>query len=175
MDSSHQYPQEVFYDIETLISVAQPDSILVLGHHDTSYLTDYQQQAKTLGREIQITCVAASEATKLLPTMAQYDVAVAVGIFETVDKRTGERILSRLRDVQCRQFCVALPMSSQLDRQAWGLVDMLSFGLRKVATYQHKEQTFALFKYHLRDYKKTPDWLNADNWANPEMWGKYWW
>lgn len=32
-----------------------------------------------------------------------------------------------------------------------------------------------VFNYDIRDYKHTPDWLNARNWANPELWGKYRW
>ncbi|MDG4868168.1 DUF6231 family protein [Guyparkeria sp. 1SP6A2] len=32
-----------------------------------------------------------------------------------------------------------------------------------------------VFKYDILDYKHTPDWLNARNWANPELWGKYRW
>jgi len=52
---------------------------------------------------------------------------------------------------------------------------LFSFALKKVAIYEHNDKKFGLFKYNISDYKTTPDWLNADNWANPEMWGKYWW
>jgi hypothetical protein len=27
----------------------------------------------------------------------------------------------------------------------------------------------------LREYKQVPDWLNAKFWANPQLFGKYWW
>jgi len=60
--------------------------------------------------------------------------------------------------------------------EGWHLTDLFSFALSKVASYLQEDQTeIGLFKYNINDYKKTPDWLNADNWANPQMWGKYWW
>jgi hypothetical protein len=59
--------------------------------------------------------------------------------------------------------------------QGWLLNDLFSFALKKVASYPCNGIEYGLFTYHIDDYKKTPDWLNADNWANPEMWGKYRW
>jgi len=41
--------------------------------------------------------------------------------------------------------------------------------------FRRDEQVLSLFTYDLHDYKQVPDWLNARFWANPEMFGKYWW
>jgi hypothetical protein len=41
--------------------------------------------------------------------------------------------------------------------------------------FSRDEQVLTLFTYDLREYKQVPDWLNAKFWANPEMFGKYWW
>ncbi|TKA91199.1 hypothetical protein FAZ79_01265 [Guyparkeria sp. SB14A] len=32
-----------------------------------------------------------------------------------------------------------------------------------------------VYLFDIKTYKHTPDWLNARNWANPELWGKYRW
>ena len=29
-----------------------------------------------------------------------------------------------------------------------------------------------IFIYDITKYKENPDWLNSDNWANPELWEK---
>jgi hypothetical protein len=29
-----------------------------------------------------------------------------------------------------------------------------------------------IFIYDISKYKENPDWLNSDNWANPELWEK---
>ncbi len=40
-------------------------------------------------------------------------------------------------------------------------------------TRQTTEEPVYLFD--IETYKRTPDWLNARNWANPEMWDKHRW
>jgi len=32
-----------------------------------------------------------------------------------------------------------------------------------------------IYLFDIETYKRTPDWLNARHWANPELWGKYRW
>jgi len=32
-----------------------------------------------------------------------------------------------------------------------------------------------VYLFDIETYKRTPDWLNARHWANPELWGKYRW
>ena len=31
---------------------------------------------------------------------------------------------------------------------------------------------YLVYVYNISNYKKTPDWLNNENWANPELWEK---
>tara|TARA_B100000530_G_C15906141_1_gene467418 strand:- start:239 stop:688 length:450 start_codon:yes stop_codon:yes gene_type:complete len=31
---------------------------------------------------------------------------------------------------------------------------------------------YLVYVYNISNYKKTPDWLNSENWANPELWEK---
>jgi hypothetical protein len=175
MESVNHYPRDLLFDIETLVSVAQPKSILILGPRPTGFLADYQQQCGLLNHPISIETVDKPDVKMQIKSTLQYDLGILLGGLERVDKSLGGQLISRLRDVQCRQFCLVTSLDKQPSAETWGLVDMLSFGLRSVATYEVEQQHIGLFKYNLKDYKKTPDWLNADNWANPEMWGKYWW
>ena len=102
--------------------------------------------------------------------------AIAVNLFEHLEKTKGMQVLSRLRDVLSPQYCIALPTSQTISSTSWHITDLFSFALSKVSSYKQSNQPeIGLFKYNINDYKKTPDWLNADNWANPQMWGKYWW
>jgi hypothetical protein len=102
-------------------------------------------------------------------------VAIVVNLFEHLDKAKGMQVLSRLRDVLSPQYCICLPLSKTGDANKWQLTDLFSFALSKVASYTQDSVEYGLFKYNIDDYKKTPDWLNSNNWANPQMWGKYWW
>jgi hypothetical protein len=169
------YPADAFFDIETLVNVAQAERILVLGDCDASFLNDYVTQKAILNHRIAVVHLAAADIQQLWQQDQRYDVAIVVDLFEHIDKGLAMQVLSRLRDVSCPQYCICLPLSQQQSDSEWHLIDLFSFALSKVASYKQGGIEYGLFKYNIRDYKKTPDWLNSDNWANPQMWGKYWW
>ncbi len=166
----------LLFDIETLISAAQPKTLLWIGQRPEQLLNDYQAQAAVLGHEVHITHLDERASQHALELRQRFDVAVFYNLPSNLDRSLTTQLISRLRDSLSAQFCVAI----ELDPKTWQLTDMLALGLRKVADYSGDSETpkaaqAALFKYSISDYKRTPDWLNADNWANPEMWGKYWW
>lgn len=169
------YPSDIFFDIETLINVAQPQRILLLGDCDGSFLDDYIEQRAILNQHCSVTQLLPEQLDEFKALKQTFDVAIAINWFEHFDKRTGEQVLAKLRDVLSSQYCICLPMQAEVGDNGWHLTDLFSFALSKVASYQVNDLEYGLFKYNINDYKKTPDWLNADNWSNPKMWGKYWW
>ena len=174
-----KYPNDLLFDIDTLINAAQPSSILLLGEHSADFLGNYVQQRELLGKPCGLTTIDAASIDTLFNLHERYDVAVVAGLLEHLDKQTGGRILSRLRDVLCPQYCIALPMHrTKMDSatdSSWQRNELFAFALHMVADYTTDAGKFGLFKYHIADYKNTPDWLNPDNWANPKMWDKYRW
>ena len=169
------YPTDVLFDIETLINVAQAEKILFLGNHEPTFLDNYREQKLMLNQDCTIVHLRSSEIDHLWLQEQRFDVAIALDLFEHIEKTKGMQVLSRLRDVLCSQYCVCLPLSTKASSTRWQLTELFSFALSKVSSYQNSETTYGLFKYNINDYKKTPDWLNSDNWANPHMWGKYRW
>ena len=169
------YPADVFFDIVTLVNVAQPERILLLSNHHSDFLNDYVEQKQLLQQHCTVQQLTIDQAAQLSELNERFDLAIAIDWFEHLHKTTGEQHLARLRDVLCPQYCVCLPLTKDLAKNQWQLTDLFSFALSKVADYNIDDKQLALFKYNIDSYKKTPDWLNADNWANPQMWGKYWW
>lgn len=174
------YPSDAFFDIETLINVAQADRILLLGNIEADFLDNYQEQKAVLNQKVSITHIRATDIEQLWQLNQRFDVAIAIDLFEHLEKTKGQQTLSRLRDVLSPQYCICLPVSQHTSNDKWHITDLFSFALSKVSSYdvngdESTKQSYGLFKYNINDYKKTPDWLNADNWANPQMWGKYWW
>jgi len=169
------YPANLFFDIETLVNVAQAEQILVLGDNLPSFLDNYVAQKALLNQQCQVTHLANADLDQLWLEETRYDVAIVANLFEHLDKAKGMQVLSRLRDVLCPQYCICLPLNKTGNASEWQLTDLFSFALSKVASYMQDGVEYGLFKYNINDYKKTPDWLNSDNWANPQMWGKYWW
>ncbi|MEM7360545.1 MAG: DUF6231 family protein [Pseudomonadota bacterium] len=169
------YPADIYFDIETLVNVAQPTSILVLGDIGVEFLEEYQQQRSVISQECTVTHLPSAEISQIEGLLQRFDVGIAAGLFEHLDKHQGAQVLSKLRDVLTAQYCVGLPLSTNPDQDGWQLTDLFSYALKRVNSYAQVDKEYGLFSYNISDYKKTPDWLNADNWANPEMWGKYWW
>ncbi len=165
------YPSDALFDIETLINVAQAEEILLIGDCDANILSNYREQKAVLGQDCNVTHISSNDIDQLWELDARFGVAIAIDLFEHLDKTKGMQILARLRDVLSPQYCICLPINNG----TWQLTDLFSFALSKVASYHADETEYALFKYNIADYKKTPDWLNSNNWANPNMWGKYWW
>ncbi len=168
-------PNELLFDLETLINSAQPRRILLIGNIDPIFLDDYLAQKRLLSQECSVTHISTNQLDEFWSLNERFDVGLVLNLFEHIPHETGNRVLSKLRDVLTPQYCIALPLHDQQPTSSWALTDLFSFALSKVASYDNATPPLSLFKYNIEDYKKTPDWLNADNWANPQLWGKYWW
>lgn len=81
-------------------------------------------------------------------------------------------LLARLRDLYAARVV-------HIDRCIrWSFADSLALGFAEVPPEKFRDREnggFRAFEFEIRNYKQTPDWLNAKNWANPELWGKHNW
>jgi len=105
------------------------------------------------------------------PGDSRYDLAVIVGVLECLPPGDGVRLLGSLRDLRARRLLVAVPA----DSERWRLDDMLALGLEAAGDATGADTALALYGFDIDRYKRTPDWLNARNWANPDLWGRYRW
>ena len=169
------YPADVLFDIETLVNIAQPQNILLLGDTDSTFLDQYLAQKTLINQNCQITQLKNNQLDEINNLSQTFEVGIAINLFEHIDKVKGEQLLSRLRDVLTKQYCICLPVTTEAQPDQWQLTELFSFALQRVACYKNDELEYGLFKYNINAYKQTPDWLNADNWANPNMWNKYRW
>lgn len=165
--------RELLFDLEALLNEAQPRSILWLGEPQAAVLESYLAHCKLLNIEIEVAHFPHHELGELQHLQRRFDLGIALDIFPYLDKPVGVQLISRLRDLMCQQFCLNISTSELDESYDWHLTDLIGLGLRKVADYPASNTS--LFKYSIDSYKRTPDWLNADNWANPELWGKYRW
>ena len=109
----------------------------------------------------------------LAPELAgkRYDLALLVDCLEHLPKRTGLELVGGIRNLNANRVAVLADLAAS----GWEDTDFYSLALQANERFQREEQVLGLFSYDLRDYKQVPDWLNAKFWANPEMFGKYWW
>lgn len=104
-----------------------------------------------------------------LPLPGQrYSLALIGTGFETLDLRTGERLLAELRDLRARTVLVRIP-----DGSHWRDTDLTALAYTRAARLPDAGVQY--FGFDLARYKPAPDWLNADHWANPRQFDRYRW
>lgn len=101
----------------------------------------------------------------------RYDLALIADCLEQLPKRDGLQLLGGIRNLNASRIAVLV----DLDASDWLATDFYALALQIAARFKRDKQTLTLFTYDMFDYKQVPDWLNAKFWANPQMFGKYWW
>nr|WP_221189698.1 DUF6231 family protein [Azomonas macrocytogenes] len=101
----------------------------------------------------------------------RYDMAIIADCLEHLPKRTGLELLGGLRNLNANRLAVLI----DLQAADWQLTDFYALALKVNQRFQRDGQVLTLFTYDLLDYKQVPDWLNAKFWANPHLFGKFWW
>lgn len=102
---------------------------------------------------------------------SRYDLALIADCLEHLPKSDGLLLLGGIRNLNASRIAVLV----DLDACDWLATDFYALALQVSARFRRDGQTLTLFTYDLFDYKQVPDWLNAKFWANPQMFGKYWW
>lgn len=101
----------------------------------------------------------------------RFELAVFVDCLEHLNKRAGLELLAGVRNLNASKLAVLVDISAC----DWQLSDFYALALQASERFQRDTQTLTLFTYDVREYKQVPDWLNAKFWANPQLFGKYWW
>lgn len=101
----------------------------------------------------------------------RYDLAIVADCLEHLPKRTGLELLGGLRNLNANRMAVLIDLSNS----EWQPTDLFSLALQATERFEREGQSLTLYTYDVLDYKQAPDWLNAKFWANPELFGKFWW
>ncbi len=160
---SSRTPQQA---IAALLARYLPTRLLLVGASELPAVAAYQAAHPD--------CLIAHAPTGTLPAelaAQRFDLALVADCLEHLPKRAGLELLGGIRNLNASRLAVLV----DLQASAWQDVDFYSLALQASERFQRGEQTLSLFTYDLLDYKQVPDWLNAKFWANPEMFGKYWW
>jgi DNA-binding transcriptional LysR family regulator len=152
--------------IAALLEQYAPQRILVVGRSELPVLTAFCQMHPQIG-------VEHAPQPPLPAAMAaqRYDLAIIANCLEHLTKRDGMQLLGGIRNLNASRIAVLV----ELARCDWQATEFYSLGLQLHAQYEKDGRTLSLFTYDLLVYKHVPDWLNAKFWANPQMFGKYWW
>ena len=118
-----------------------------------------------------------TRAVMKLDQAERYDLCFISHVLEYMPKAEAEHLIARLRDVHCDKLNVVIPVGvgwSDLTC-VWQSNEMLGLGFTRVGEFEYENRTIHIYAFDIEHYKTTPDWLNSNYWANPDMFGKYWW
>jgi hypothetical protein len=165
------------FDIQTLLAESQPKSVLVIGHDGEALVSDYVQQKTFLKQPCQVRVLTNNDLLAQLEKIRRFDTGVVINVIQYMEKKIAGQLIAKLRDVHTPQFCLVVPIGSGWTghQSTWEPNDLLGFGMSRVNRYRQDGKTTDLYKYDIATYKKTPEWLNPSNWANPQLWDKYRW
>ncbi len=102
----------------------------------------------------------------------RYDLAIVADQLERLDKRTGIELLAGLRNLSVSRMAVLVELPHA---PGWQDTDFFALAMQRQGRYDRDDRHLSLFTYDLAAYKSVPDWLNSKYWANPQLFGKYWW
>ena len=161
--SSSQSPQQA---IAALLELHAPSRLLYVGASDIPAV-------RAFGDRHQNCQIDRATAAPLSDELAgrRYDMALIADCLEHLPKHDGLQLLGGIRNLNASRVAVLI----DLNACDWQPTDFYALALQVSGRFERDEQTLTLFTYDLLDYKQVPDWLNAKFWANPQMFGKYWW
>ncbi|RLK50528.1 hypothetical protein DFR31_0430 [Alkalispirillum mobile] len=152
--------QQALTAIQHALGDARPETALAVGDVAREALA-----GNTLGECVSI---APGEALAALSQHGVFDVAVLSGVLEGLGQRDASGLLARLRDLHARRIILLVDHG----QCGWTKLDITALGLTRL---QDWDKTHALYGFDIDTYKTTPDWLNPDYWANPELWDRHRW
>lgn len=112
--------------------------------------------------------VAPAAAGEALTRHGPFDIAILTDTLEALDRREASGLLARLRDLYARRVILLVAH----DHCAWSGTDLTALGFTRL---HETPGAGTLYGFDIATYKTTPDWLNPDYWAHPELWDRYRW
>ncbi len=167
------YPESKQQKLKALIEHFRPRRILSIGPAGKELFADYlAHQPDCLLDEV----LTAPEVEQL-EQAGRHDLAFISHVLEKMPKAAAEQLLARLRDVHCHRLIIVVPIGTDWPQHTsfWQRNDLLALGFTLVGEFEHDGRPVDIFAFDIASYKTTPDWLNSKYWANPELFGKYWW
>ncbi len=108
-----------------------------------------------------------------ISNLGRFEFAFVHDTLEHLERSQAQQLVGRLRDLHAKLLWASLPCTdaeSGFNRQ-----DAIAQGMRAVETVAEDDSEHQLYEFSLQFYKPPPRWLNAENWAIPDMWDKRRW
>ena len=115
--------------------------------------------------------IISMEAALQTPLNRCWDVGVVYHALTLSHWPATQALLSRLRDVNCRAVYLCWRHDAEKGSAAELQEKLRALAYTFLGFYGHD----GLAYFDIHDYKHVPEWLNARDWARPELWNKFRW
>lgn len=159
-------------DLQTLLESVQPASLLLAGG-----ARDYEALVNEAAGDCQLQNVDLDSLCRQVDDLAVFDVVLLAEVLENLDKYQAETLIGRLRDLHSRHLFMFVRMGQGWSdlKSYWRRNDLLAHGFSLYGRYKEDDREYHLYRFELETYKNTPEWLNSQYWANPELFDKFRW
>lgn len=151
--------------IADCLAILQPDSLLYVSAHPSINFSDLGNMRVTTRSDIFCAADLAGE--------THYDCALVADFLEHIPKARGAALLGQLRNLHASQLLVFIDHARSIE--PWTLSDFLALGFHQQETFTDQSCALALYSYDLANYNHQREWNSPKFWANPNMWGRYFW
>ncbi|WLQ17352.1 DUF6231 family protein [Hahella aquimaris] len=155
-------PNDLLFDWLTVMS---PTCVLNIGPAQPPALRRYC-------RDDQIKVICASTPAEVAAVDHQPEAAIISEAVEKLSLQTGQALLAAPRNLLIPNVLATIDHNQSPE---WDFNHLIALGFRRLAMFTDHDRALAIYAYSLTDYNPKRAWNNAENWANPEMFGKYWW
>ena len=153
-------------EVERALQQLRPRSLLAVGADAGAILAPFARETDC--RYLALPMAGLDQ----LANQGRFDLALVSAGAEAASAASLRHLLAALRDRYAHQLFVAVAMDARAEPAH---TDFIALGMRHVGDYRDDATTHALYAYNIADYKSTPDWLNSQHWAHPELFDKFRW
>ena len=150
------------------LEIEKPATVLFIAPEISPGLTDYLAAKK----ELKLDHIVFENLEQSVVPLGRFDFAIVADTLEKLERKESEQLISRLRDMHSKLLWV---MVSEIQEDSYSKNDAIAQGMRMVNPENFGAGQSEWYEFSLRFYKPVPQWLNAENWANPERWDKSRW
>lgn len=159
-------------DLQALITAVKPENMLLAGS-----AAQYSDLIHESVSECQVKPIDTDALCETIDKLPVFDVILLADVLENLPRSDAEALIGRLRDLHSRHLFIFVRIGEDwpdLESQ-WQRNDLLAFGFSQYRRYEDDGFEYHLYRFELENYKATPEWLNSQYWANPELFDKYRW
>lgn len=160
-------------DLEAVIALTQPDSMLVLTPSPLAAAEHYSASHPDC-RIHHITHLPPEPGDPSAATLPLHDLAIIVDILETLEPAQGLEMLGTIRNRYASRIYLRLTEARDTASR-WKDTDFFSLGMQRAGHTVEGKLSTRVFTYDLETYNRRRAWNSPKHWANPENFGKYWW